>query len=154
MRSYIFVAAVTLAAAGTALAETRFGAPVIDAPGAIISAAFGPRADSDRYHIGADIAAEAGAPVHAPADGRVLRVHAPGELTGYHGQVVVIDHGALGRTRFSNLEAVALAPGAEVRAGDVIGRIIAAERPHVHVELWRGDAVLDPAVEMTLIAAR
>jgi murein DD-endopeptidase MepM/ murein hydrolase activator NlpD len=90
--------------------------------------------------------------VHAPADGLVLRVHAPGALRGYGGQVVELDHGAGVRTRFSNLEGVSLSEGDEVRAGDLIGRITASERPHVHVELWRGDRLFDPASEITLIA--
>lgn len=142
------------ATCSVASAETLFPAPVVAQHDAAISAAYGPIADTDRTHIGADIAAAAGSLVHAPADGRVLRVHAPGELEGYSGQVVVIDHGGRVRTRFSSLEAVPVASGAEVRAGDVIGRIAAGERPHVHVELWRGERVFDPSVELTLIAGR
>lgn len=104
-------------------------------------------------HPGADIAAAAGTPVHAPASGRVLRVRAPGALNGYGGQVVEIDHGDGVRTRFSNLEGVGLTVGAEISAGDVIGRIVANEHPHVHVELWRGGTLVDPATQLTLIAA-
>jgi murein DD-endopeptidase MepM/ murein hydrolase activator NlpD len=91
--------------------------------------------------------------VRAPASGSVLHVYAPGELAGYHGQVVEIDHAALGRTRFSNLEGVTLAHGDAIGAGDIIGRIAANEHPHVHVELWRGEQLFDPSQNMTLIAA-
>lgn len=155
MQKRLLIAAFALAAgASFASADALFPSPVVVQQGATIAGVFGPRADGGQFHPGADIAAQAGAEVHAPAAGRVLQIYAPGEREGYHGQVVEIDHDASGRTRFSNLEGVTLRAGEDVEAGAVIGRIAADERPHVHVELWRGGRLYDPAQQMTLIAAR
>lgn len=148
------VAAILAGGVGAAWAEAGFTAAVVRESGAAVASAFGPRGEA--WHAGADITAPPGAAVHAPADGRVARVRAPGELDGYHGQVVEIDHGALGKTRFSNLEGVALETGDEVHAGDVVGRIAAqagSDSPHVHVELWRDRNLIDPATELTLFGS-
>lgn len=155
MRKRILIAAAAfVASAGLASADTPFPEPIVTQQDAAISAGFGPRADSNRIHPGVDVAAPAGAEVHVPARGRVLAVHAPGALAGYHGQVVEIDHGDSGRTRFSNLDGVTLTAGADIEAGAVIGRIAANEHPHVHVELWRGGHLFDPALQMALIGGR
>jgi murein DD-endopeptidase MepM/ murein hydrolase activator NlpD len=155
MRKRVLVATLAFAASAVvANAETLFPSPIVVQQDATLAGAFGPRVDGDQFHPGADIAAPAGAAVHAPAAGRVLRVYAPGEREGYHGQVVEIDHGENGRTRFSNLQGVTLRAGDELQAGDVIGRIDANERPHVHIELWRDGRLHDPAAAMTLIGGR
>jgi len=152
MQRVILAAAVLAAAsAGVASAE-EFSSPVV-AQQAHISSPFGQR-ESGSFHAGADIAAAVGAEVRAPAAGVVRAVYAPGALDGYHGQVVEIDHGAEGRTRFSNVDSVTLAPGARIEAGALIGRIAANDAPHVHVELWRGGRLYDPAHEITLISAQ
>ncbi|MGH6950207.1 MAG: murein hydrolase activator EnvC family protein [Vitreimonas sp.] len=153
MRLRISVAALALPLAAGAAYGAEFSAPIVSQPGATVGAAFGPRAESAGIHPGTDIAVAAGTAVHAPASGRVLRVGAPGALNGYGGQVVEIDHGDRVRTRYSNLDGVTLTEGAEIRAGDTIGRIRAMDRPHVHVELWRDGALVDPAHEIALIAA-
>ena len=150
MRKPILIAALALMGAAGAAYAAEFSAAIVTQP-ASISSAFGPRANG--LHSGADVAAAAGAAVHAPASGRVLRVSAQGSMSGYGGQVVEIDHGEGVKTRFSNLEGVALTAGDAIGAGDIIGRIVANERPHVHVELWRSGTLVDPATEMTLIAA-
>jgi murein DD-endopeptidase MepM/ murein hydrolase activator NlpD len=152
LRGQVWLVAMILAgSAGVAWADPAFTAAVVRHSGAAISEAFGPR--DNAFHVGADIAAPPGAAVHAPAEGQVTRVLAPGELQGYHGQVVEIDHGGLGKTRFSNLEGVLIQAGERIAAGDEIGRIaVEANLPHVHEELWRASRIIDPATEITLIS--
>lgn len=143
------------ASVGAANAAAPFSAAVMSDESASIWRAFG--GSEDQFHPGVDIASAVGAEVHAPADARVMRVHAPGALNGYRGQIVELDHGAAGRTRYSNLDGVALSAGDSVRAGDVIGRVAApadGAQPHVHVELWRGERLYDPAQELVLTASR
>lgn len=153
LRGQVWLVAMILAgSAGLAWADPAFTAAVVRHNEAAISGPFGPR--DNAFHVGVDIAAPVGAPVHAPADGQVTRVLARGELGGYHGQVVEIDHGVLGKTRFSNLEGVSIQAGQRIAAGDEIGRIAAdAGIPHVHVELWRASRIIDPATEITLMSS-
>lgn len=152
MRKPILIAALALMGAAGAAYAAEFSAAIVTQPGASLNAVFGERPDRPGFHPGADVAVAAGTAVHAPASGRVLRVSAPGAMSGYGGQVVEIDHGEGVKTRFSNLEGVALTAGDAIGAGDIIGHIVANERPHVHVELWRSGTLVDPATEMTLIA--
>jgi murein DD-endopeptidase MepM/ murein hydrolase activator NlpD len=152
MRKQILIAAIALAVC-TGLASAAgalFPAAVIADQHATVAATFGPISNG-ATHSGTDVAAPAGTPVFAPAAGRVLAVYAPGGRQGYTGQVIAIDHGAAGRTRFADLEDVPLSAGMEISAGVPIGRVAPQESPHVHVELWRGGVMYDPALEMTLI---
>lgn len=153
MHRRIFAAAIGFAAGVGVAGAQQFSSPVVAEQAAHISSPFGQRA-SGSFHVGADAAAAPGSEVRAPAGGEVRAVHEPGAPEGYHGQVVETDHGAAGRTRFSNLYGVTLAPGAHIEAGAVIGRIAVNEAPHVHVELWRDVVAHDPALSMSLIAGR
>lgn len=153
MRGLMLAAACgALMLANAVYAETPGESGAVVRGEATISGGFGPREQA--FHPGSDVAAAPGTTVHAPADGQVVAVHAPGGVSGYHGQVLEIDHGDWGKTRFSNLAGVTLSVGDQVRAGDVLGHIAAREAPHVHVELWRDALPVDPALEMTLIAGR
>jgi murein DD-endopeptidase MepM/ murein hydrolase activator NlpD len=152
-----FLIATTLIFATAAYADAPFTAALVSSSGATLSSGFGPRVNeqgADVFHAGPDVAAVPGTGVYAPADGRILRVHAPGALRGYHGQVVELDHGSGVRIRLSGLEGVEAS--GEVRAGDAIGRIAARDdgvSPHIHVEVWRDGRIVDPAAHMQLIAA-
>jgi murein DD-endopeptidase MepM/ murein hydrolase activator NlpD len=151
-----FLIATTLVFATTAYADAPFTSAVVTSADASLSTGFGQRVNEQGaavFHAGADIQAAPGTDVYAPANGRIVRVHEPGALTGYHGQVVVLDHGDGVRIRLSGVEG-AEAPG-ELRAGEVIGRIAARDdgvAPHVHIELWRNGNVVDPSAQMQLIA--
>jgi murein DD-endopeptidase MepM/ murein hydrolase activator NlpD len=151
--------ATTIAFSTAAYADAPFTAAIVSSTPATVSEPFGPRVNAEGanvFHAGADIAVAPGSAVHAPADGRVVRVHAPGSLNGYTGQVVVIDHGDGVRTRISGLEGVQLAANTRISAGDVMGAVSARDdgvAPHVHVELWRDENVLDPSTQIQLIAA-
>jgi murein DD-endopeptidase MepM/ murein hydrolase activator NlpD len=154
----LIVATATIVVVTAAHAEPPFSAPVVNGAGATLSAAFGQRtnaAGDNVFHAGVDVAAPHGTAVHAPAAGRVMRVHAAGALGGYTGQVVEIDHGDGVRTRLSGLEGAELSPDAAINAGDVIGRIAARDDgvvAHLHIEVWRDGRVYDPAMQISLIA--
>jgi murein DD-endopeptidase MepM/ murein hydrolase activator NlpD len=94
-------------------------------------------------HFGVDVAAPAGTPVVAPADGAVT-LAADLVLTG---NTVVVDHGLGLSTTYAHLATVAVRPGERVRQGAAIGTVGATGRatgPHLHWGLdWR-DVRLDP----------
>jgi murein DD-endopeptidase MepM/ murein hydrolase activator NlpD len=97
------------------------------------------------YHSGIDIAAGAGAPIVAPADGVVvLAAEQPFSLEGH---LLMVDHGAGLNSAFLHCSRLAVKVGDVVRQGQVIGYVGMSGRatgPHLHWSLmWRG-ARLDP----------
>jgi murein DD-endopeptidase MepM/ murein hydrolase activator NlpD len=98
------------------------------------------------YHSGVDLAAGAGAPVVAPADGVV--VLAPPPRFSLEGNLVIVDHGMGLTSAFLHLAAASVRPGQIVRRGERIGTVGATGRatgPHLHWSLvWNG-ARIDPA---------
>jgi len=86
-----------------------------------------------RFHSGVDLAAPMGTPVVAASSGRV-------ELAGWSGNygiLVELDHGGSVETRYAHLSAVAVRPGQQVKAGQVIGYVGSTGRstgPHLHYE--------------------
>lgn len=97
------------------------------------------------YHSGLDIAAGAGAPVVAPADGVVTL--APPPSFSLEGNLVIVDHGMGLTSAFLHLSSASVRVGQRVRQGEEIGRVGATGRatgPHLHWSLvWNG-ARLDP----------
>jgi murein DD-endopeptidase MepM/ murein hydrolase activator NlpD len=114
--------------------------------GALLSR-FGERTDpfsgEGAIHSGVDISAPTGTPIHATADGVVVRA----EYFAGYGKLVVIDHGNGMSTRYGHLSRFDVVPGQEVRRGDVIafsgatGRVTA---PHLHYEIRMGGAAINP----------
>ncbi|WP_148207247.1 M23 family metallopeptidase [Paramagnetospirillum magneticum] len=104
-------------------------------------------------HSGLDIAAPAGAPVHACADGTVVLAAPDLFLTG---RTVMIDHGLGLISSYAHLSRLDVVAGAKVRRGDLVGAIGAtglATGPHLHWGMSWLDIRLDPeAVENTLNA--
>jgi len=97
------------------------------------------------YHSGIDIAAGAGAPIVAPADGVVvLAAEQPFTLEGH---LLIVDHGAGLNSAFLHCSRLAVKVGDPVRQGQLIayvGMTGRATGPHLHWSLmWRG-ARLDP----------
>lgn len=87
-----------------------------------------------RFHAGIDIARPAGTRVIASSDGRVVQA---GWASGY-GLLVTIDHGRGLQTRYAHLSSLGVAPGQQVRRGDVLGSVGSTGRstgPHLHYEL-------------------
>jgi murein DD-endopeptidase MepM/ murein hydrolase activator NlpD len=103
------------------------------------------------FHTGIDLAAPAGTPLHAAADGVVLiaaaSVDAAGRLVGY-GNYVVVGHAAGFLTLYGHMSDVAVHSGDRVRQGEVIGfegSTGNSTGPHVHFEIRQDGTLLDPA---------
>lgn len=96
-----------------------------------------------RMHTGTDFGVPMGTPVRAAADGVVF---AAGERSGY-GNTVIIDHGNTLATLYAHLSTVAVAAGATVTRGQVIGYSGAtgyATGPTLHFEVRVGGNPVDP----------
>jgi murein DD-endopeptidase MepM/ murein hydrolase activator NlpD len=100
-----------------------------------------------RFHSGIDLAAAAGTPVVAAADGEVKETAYDAE----HRWQVVLSHGAGWETVYLELDRLAdLTPGEEVRAGSVLGYLGAPGTgadtpvPHLHFEVHRRGEARDP----------
>jgi murein DD-endopeptidase MepM/ murein hydrolase activator NlpD len=85
-------------------------------------------------HYGVDIAAPAGTPVKAPADGVVSLVH-PDMF--FSGRTLILDHGHGVSSTFLHLSAILVREGQAVRQGEVIARVGASGRvTGAHLD-WR-----------------
>ena len=112
-----------------------------------ITSGFGEREDpilgfgTGEFHKGLDIGSPDGTPVHAPADGRVLKA---GMGNGY-GREIQIDHGSGIVTVYGHLQGWNVTAGQNVVKGEVIGFVGHSGRTtgsHLHYEVQiRGNAV-------------
>jgi murein DD-endopeptidase MepM/ murein hydrolase activator NlpD len=112
--------------------------PAIAPVKGILTSGFGHRADpltrKRALHQGLDIVAAAGQPVHASADGVVMRATHVGGL----GKAVYLAHGFGITTRYGHLSRIEAKPGQRVKRGDVIGRVGSTGRStgyHLHYEV-------------------
>jgi murein DD-endopeptidase MepM/ murein hydrolase activator NlpD len=103
-----------------------------------MTSGFGPRPHpilgGTRAHSGVDLAATAGTPISATADGVVSFANWNG---GYGIMVAVMHAGGL-ETRYGHMMRVAVTPGQHVRAGDIVGWVGStglSTGPHVHYEV-------------------
>lgn len=119
-----------------------------------LHSAYGERPDpftgAPAFHNGVDFRAPEGAPIVAPAAGRV-RV---ADWQGGYGKLIEIDHGGGLVTRYAHLSAFEVSEGQQVAAGQAIGAVGSTGRniggPHLHFEVWRDGARIDPASVMRL----
>jgi murein DD-endopeptidase MepM/ murein hydrolase activator NlpD len=94
-------------------------------------------------HKGIDLAAYAGTPVVAPADGRVEAVDKDSGL----GNVVVLDHGYGIKTLYGHLLQTYVHAGARVKRGETIaavGNSGLSTGPHLHYEVHVNGQTVDP----------
>lgn len=108
---------------------------------------FGYRADPftrrATFHEGTDLAAFTGAPIIAPAAGRVIHAGAKGA----YGRTVEIDHGAGFKTRYGHMNSISVRVGQEVTISQKIGTMGSTGRstgPHLHYEIYFRGKSYDP----------
>lgn len=102
-----------------------------------------PAGGADEAHTGLDIAVTIGTPVRAAGGGTVSDTGSDPE----YGLFVVVQHPDSYRTKYGHLSRVLVTPGTAVNAGDVLGLSGNSGRstaPHLHLEVQRGDSILDP----------
>jgi murein DD-endopeptidase MepM/ murein hydrolase activator NlpD len=112
-------------------------------PGRIISG-FGPK-PGGRFNDGVNLKANAGEPVRAAGDGVVA--YAGDAIAGF-GNLLLVKHAGGWVSAYAHNEALLVARGARVKAGEVIaraGQTGAVAEPQLHFELRRGRAPVDPA---------
>jgi len=112
-----------------------------------INSGFGQREDpilglgTGEFHKGIDIGSPDGTPVHAPADGRVIKA----AMGNGYGREIQVDHGNGIVTVYGHLQGWNVTAGQEVVKGEVIGFVGHSGRTtgsHLHYEVQvRGNAV-------------
>ena len=99
------------------------------------------------FHYGVDIAADEGTPIEAFADGTVRET---GESS--YGKYLIVDHVDGFSTLYAHCSSISAAVGEKVSCGSEIaqvGQTGNATGPHLHLEIWRNGAALDPADYLT-----
>jgi murein DD-endopeptidase MepM/ murein hydrolase activator NlpD len=121
--------------------------PAIAPVKGIFTSGFGSRADPLTHgrgeHQGVDIAAPPGQPVHASADGVVIRA---GEVSGF-GNAVFVAHGFGVTTRYGHMSRIDVRPGQRVKRGDIVGRVGNTGRStgyHLHYEVRVDGEAVNP----------
>lgn len=112
-----------------------------------ISSPFGervsPTSGEDSFHYGLDIAADQGTPIASIADGTVAEV---GENS--YGNYVIVTHDNGTRALYAHCDTIAVAQGEVVSAAQTIATVGStglSTGNHLHIELWYGGKVLNPA---------
>jgi murein DD-endopeptidase MepM/ murein hydrolase activator NlpD len=98
------------------------------------------------YHSGMDIAAPAGTPFVAPADG-VVTLAAVEDAFTLEGHLLMIDHGMGLNSAFLHCSELLVREGDVVKQGQIIGKVGATGRasgPHLHWGMKWNSARIDP----------
>jgi murein DD-endopeptidase MepM/ murein hydrolase activator NlpD len=96
-----------------------------------------------RMHKGTDIGAPYGTPIHAMMDGVVQFA---GRSGGY-GNFVKLAHSGGVASGYGHMSRFAVRSGAHVKQGQVIGYVGStgmSTGPHLHWEVWKNGAVVNP----------
>jgi murein DD-endopeptidase MepM/ murein hydrolase activator NlpD len=112
-----------------------------------ITSSFGERLDpfngEGAFHAGMDIAADIGTPIHATADGLVVKA----EIVNGYGREIEIDHGHDIKTCYGHLSGFTVTAGQQVTRGEVIGYVGDSGRStgaHLHYEVRIHDTPVNP----------
>lgn len=104
----------------------------------------------EKGHYGIDIASRKGADVRSVADGVVIS----SDWSINNGYVMHIIHGDGIVTIYKHFSEISYKVGDVVRKGDIIGKVgetgILASGPHIHFEIWKNGASLDPIMYINL----
>jgi murein DD-endopeptidase MepM/ murein hydrolase activator NlpD len=103
-------------------------------------------------HGGVDFSARAGAPVDAPARGRVVLA----SPLFFSGRTVILDHGLGLFTFYGHLRSIAVRSGQVVEAGGRLGEVGATGRatgPHLHWAVRLQGARVDPLALVGVLSA-
>lgn len=107
-----------------------------------------PRFNTVTLQKGLDIRAPLGTPVRAVAPGTVVYA---GTLRGY-GNLLIVDHGGGYHTLMAHLEALILAPGDVVEAGQEVGTVGdtgSLKGAYLYFEIRKAGQAVDPALWLT-----
>jgi murein DD-endopeptidase MepM/ murein hydrolase activator NlpD len=122
-----------------------------------------PFTGAPELHAGIDLAAPAGTPVHAAADGRVAfaGLCSLGRSAHWYrmGNLVVVDHGFGFVTLYGHLDRIDVRAGALLMRGEAIGTVGSSgwsRNPHLHYELRRRgeDGIYRPVEPLLFILDR
>lgn len=119
-----------------------------------ISSGFGERVDpisgEHDFHTGTDIAAPAGTPILAAADGTVTVANGTDPWGGGYGYYIKVGHGNSIETLCAHCSAICITSGQTVRQGEVIGYVGSTGNStgnHLHFEVWVDGMRIDPLQE-------
>ena len=99
------------------------------------------------FHYGLDIAADEGAVIGAFADGTVREI---GQSD--YGNYLIVDHDGGFSTLYAHCSSISAQVGDTVQCGEEIARVGQtgnATGPHLHLEIWKDGAALDPSDYLT-----
>ena len=112
-----------------------------------------PFSNQRSWHAGVDIKAKLGAPIYAPAAGKIIYT---GKKDGYGYTVdMKLEDGT--KLRFAQLQKMAVKKGDWVEGGKMVGKVGSSGRStgaHLHFEVWRDDKMWDPEKESGLILVK
>jgi murein DD-endopeptidase MepM/ murein hydrolase activator NlpD len=97
----------------------------------------------DKSHLGIDIVADVGTPIHAAGDGFVVF----SDWTFPMGNLIIIYHGSGFFSYYGHNHRNVVVEKTTVRKGEVIGFVGNSGKssgPHLHFEVWRNGSPLDP----------
>ena len=116
-----------------------------------VTSTFGRRGRS--FHEGIDLKAKHGTPVYAAQAGKVL--YSGSKIRGY-GRMVILRHNGAIATVYAHNSRLMVRKGEFVKKGQLIamsGNTGHSSGPHLHFEVRRGFAAVDPLVEMPSMAS-
>lgn len=100
-----------------------------------------------RGHKGIDLSSPTGTPIRATADGVVNRA----DWFSSYGLYVSLEHGGQIETRYGHMSRLNVAPGQQVKKGDIIGYVGSTGRstgPHLHYEVRIAGTAVNPVPYM------